>query len=1111
MCIPFGSPFSYRSRIFLLLRLLALLALVLGVGVAPLGVAAQGTVNLPIVPPGGINPGTQPPTLIPATDAFTDPACSDIDLKGVDITFGAQFAPIRVPSPQRSNPEWKAIILDSSQPPHLQPPTILEGFVSPQPNDQTSKSQSTSEVAEEDLPWTHYTHDFTFKVVPDPAYQHLLSSWNRYPGDSSPPIIAPPDPHSETGCPQFFVLNDDNQCVKCPPQFTLSSDGRTCGIPPETCPDLAHAFDATCQHTDMEVEWENASLMDEKEGSQRDLGAVPEFVWPAVGDRVWVAGRWIFDCGHPGVPEVAPIRRFVKYSTEIHPPRALVAFRLNHPALDSFVVPRASAPNFPPPQSYLPVTGVPTTPFAGGPTNVPVTEADIFISVNGTAASDICSIVVDPCSAFGGHTGPIIPVNDRNYVFDIYPPGTNYHKFAASGAFVVTAPVLDASLQWRVVDHFSELPLHACGTADGSGCVTVDPMFCLIDAATPPPDQTETACPPLPSQPTRLRLILPFAGTNANYFAKSILLGWDDVPTGAPQSKIANKMSGRSLLAKSAIKKSGGAHFYNTALKLSGTGLLYNSAFKNSGGHLAIKSASRVSAQLGGVIGVLGTPLVRTFKVRLRNLTIKQNGSGPLTSGDWRVFVNVGGQYRYIDPFFDTDANGNNVCLGGPLTENAFVNNCYRFDNTPWTVSVEDGTPIHVAVGGFVARGVEDHNSPLFLCPNFFGGCDAPPSFSPFQSPFLDLALDNDDRIGTYEFDLVSAEGYAPPAPFTTTQFDCTIFTPLNSCSLQYLVDFGVIEIPPATAPSSAPLVIGLPNFTGPAGTYITAATPMIPQTGDPNAEGFQYRFHAQGGPLPIYPFLPPQPYPVHWAHVDLAPGVHSAEVTIDGANSGDGPYDFQYSAESFGNLLEPRHTTTVILDTTPPAISITIPIKTTYLLNQAINANYACTDGGSGVATCTGTVANGSSIDTSSVGDKTFTVNATDRVGNVSPPQSVTYTVTANFVPTTMAGNIIAKSGPQNARVWTLSLLNNGPGGAFGTAINSFTLTQTFGAACTPVIGTPFPLAVTDLAPAQTGTANLTIDFTGCAAAARFTTQFTFSANAGAMSGNVVRYNQYE
>jgi hypothetical protein len=472
-----------------------------------------------------------------------------------------------------------------------------------------------------------------------------------------------------------------------------------------------------------------------------------------------------------------------------------------------------------------------------------------------------------------------------------------------------------------------------------------------------------------------------------------------------------------------------------------------------------------------------------------------------------------------MSPLFETDdgsihlfSDAENICHGSALTENG-DGDCFVFDNTPWKVSVQDGTPIHVSVGGFES----DHIDSDF-CPTYPGGCD------PDIGLFGALLAFNDDRIGTYEFDLKPPD-YKWILPdgsdgtgksFRTAEPVCHpdefLGIPIRTCDeLEYEVGFRVEELAAATAPVSAPLAIGLPNFTGPAGTYISSATPMIPQTGDPNAEGFQYRFHAQGGPLPIYPFLPPQPYPVHWAHVDLAPGVHSAEVTIDGANSGDGPYDFQYSAESFGNLLEPRHTTTVILDTTPPAISITIPIKTTYLLNQAINANYACTDGGSGVATCTGTVANGSSIDTSSVGGKTFTVNATDRVGNVSPPQSVTYTVTANFVPTTLAGNLTAKSGPQNARVWTLSLLNNGPGGAFGTAINSFTLKQTFGAACTPVIGTAFPLAESDLAPAQTGTANVTIDFTGCAAAARFTAQFTYSANAGAVSGNVVRFNQFE
>jgi hypothetical protein len=816
---------------------------------------------------------------IPAVRAFDAPAaCSNVELGGVDINlFGHTIK--HVPSPWRGNAEWKAIIVDPSQPPNLQPPTILEGWVTPQPSDQKSGDQSTSEVAEEDLWWTHYTHDFTFKVIPDPAYTHLLSSW-------------------------------------------VNPDGTT-GV-----------------HTDMEVEWDHASLMDEKEGFQRIWGAVPEFVWPAVGDRVWVSGRWIFDCGHPSSDDVP----HVQFSTEIHPPRAMVAFRLNHVALDSFPTARVSAPNFPAPQSYLPVTGEPALLGPGvpnsGPTNVPVTEADIFVSGNGSAANDLCSITPYPCA---GHTSPFIPVNDRNYVFDIYPPGTCYGPAAFcnppdNGTLKVGPPVPDASLQWRTVDHSSELPTHACGGNDNTVCVTVDPIICLIDASTPPPNQSETSCPSVPAHPTRLRVILPFAGSNANFFAQSILLGWDDVPTPANN-----------------------------------------------------------------------TPGVRTFQVRLHNLTVKDNGAGCCNDGDWRVFVNIGGQYRYISPLFDAKSDGTSVCNGAdPLTNNG-NKDCYYFDNTPWTVSVQDGTPIHVAVGGFVARGLEDSNSDIRLCHpnNYFVGCDSPTpaDFNDATTePFEDLGLDNDDRIGTYEFDL-NGPDYAPPAPHTTEQFDCAVFS-LTGCSLRYQVEFNVAEVPPATPPLSAPLVVGNPSFAGSGHIYISTTTPVIPQTADATVEGFQYRFHLQGASLPTYAT---SPFPVHWTHADLASGVHSVEVSLGGANAGDGPYDFQYSAESFGNLLEHRHTSTLILDTTPPVISIVQPQATTYTHSATLTLNYSVSDGtGSGVASFTPTMDNSATLPGNvglqsgqpisiltelALGVHTFTVNAADNIGN-SGATSVTFSV---------------------------------------------------------------------------------------------------------------------
>ncbi|HEV2195635.1 MAG TPA: hypothetical protein VGR55_08635 [Candidatus Acidoferrum sp.] len=95
------------------------------------------------------------------------------------------------------------------------------------------------------------------------------------------------------------------------------------------------------------------------------------------------------------------------------------------------------------------------------------------------------------------------------------------------------------------------------------------------------------------------------------------------------------------------------------------------------------------------------------------------------------------------------------------------------------------------------------------------------------------------------------------------------------------------------------------------------------------------------------------------------------------------------------GNCATAGPITGNMVDRKPPSIVISSPASgSSYLLNQAVNANFSCTDGGSGVATCSGTVANGSPLDTATVGSKTFTVNAADNAGNVTLPQSVTYSV---------------------------------------------------------------------------------------------------------------------
>jgi len=78
------------------------------------------------------------------------------------------------------------------------------------------------------------------------------------------------------------------------------------------------------------------------------------------------------------------------------------------------------------------------------------------------------------------------------------------------------------------------------------------------------------------------------------------------------------------------------------------------------------------------------------------------------------------------------------------------------------------------------------------------------------------------------------------------------------------------------------------------------------------------------------------------------------------------------------------------MIDKKAPSITIiTPPNGASYLLNQVVPSNFNCVDGGSGVANCNG-LAN---ADTASTGSKTFSVNATDNVGN-SSSASTTYTV---------------------------------------------------------------------------------------------------------------------
>jgi Thrombospondin type 3 repeat len=101
------------------------------------------------------------------------------------------------------------------------------------------------------------------------------------------------------------------------------------------------------------------------------------------------------------------------------------------------------------------------------------------------------------------------------------------------------------------------------------------------------------------------------------------------------------------------------------------------------------------------------------------------------------------------------------------------------------------------------------------------------------------------------------------------------------------------------------------------------------------------------------------------------------------------GPHAFEVRAVDPSDHADPSPAqTSWRVDAIPPAITVTAPAEgAAFLVGTVIPAGFACVDdaGGSGVASCVGSAPAGGPIDTSAPGVRTFTVTATDRVGNQS------------------------------------------------------------------------------------------------------------------------------
>ncbi len=137
--------------------------------------------------------------------------------------------------------------------------------------------------------------------------------------------------------------------------------------------------------------------------------------------------------------------------------------------------------------------------------------------------------------------------------------------------------------------------------------------------------------------------------------------------------------------------------------------------------------------------------------------------------------------------------------------------------------------------------------------------------------------------------------------------------------------------------------------------------------------------------------------------------GVNRSDFSFDGINwntysvpltiANEGATTVYYrSVDNAGNV-ETTKTQGINIDKTPPQIAIYTPVnESVYILNQTLIANWSAYDSLSGIASATGTVSNGLTIDTGIVGAKIFNVAAADNASNTAD-QNTFYIIAYNYL----------------------------------------------------------------------------------------------------------------
>jgi len=137
-------------------------------------------------------------------------------------------------------------------------------------------------------------------------------------------------------------------------------------------------------------------------------------------------------------------------------------------------------------------------------------------------------------------------------------------------------------------------------------------------------------------------------------------------------------------------------------------------------------------------------------------------------------------------------------------------------------------------------------------------------------------------------------------------------------------------------------------------------------------------------------------PVTVTWSCTDTGSGPVSPAVSQQVTGSGSGLSATGICQDRAGNTASATQTG-IRIDTAAPLVTFRSPASgAQFTQGQNVVASYTCADPISGVASCTGTLADGQVLQTATPGTFSFTVTATDVAGNQTQITH-TYSVVGN------------------------------------------------------------------------------------------------------------------